>query len=79
MRRDRLKEAVDWVMEATLLGMMHDIEVEDVMRMDADRVVALLSKLPPGAQSDVFIPPHLPQLAGWPNVYYGDPRDWGKE
>lgn len=74
-----MKEAVDWVMEATLLGMMHDIEVEDVMRMEADKVIALLSRVPPKEESDVFVPPYLPQLAGYDHIYYGDPRSGAEE
>ena len=81
MRRDRLKEAVDWVMEAVLLGMTHDVDAEKVLRMPADRVIALLIQ-PPKAEEDEdggFVPPFVPQVLGWDNVYYGDPRDWREE
>ena len=77
MRRDRLREAVDWVMEAVLLGMEHELEAEDVLRLDADKVVAMFNK-PKESEKETFVPPFLPQLAGWPNVFYGDP-DRGDE
>jgi len=73
MRRDRLKEAVDWVMEAMFLGMTHGVEAEAMLRMPADRVIALLNRPPPEAEGEKpFVPVPLPHLAGWNRVYYGE-------
>ena len=82
LRRDRVKEAVDWVMEAVLLGMTHGVDAENVLRMSADRVVVLLNRPPAEAEEpedEPFVPPFLPQLLGWDHVYFGDPRSGGEE
>ena len=82
LRRDRVKEAVDWVMEAILLGMTHGVDAENVLRMSADRVIALLNHPPAEAEEPEdkpVVPPFLPQLLGWDHVYYGDPRSGGDE
>ena len=56
-------------MEAVLLAMEHELEAEDVMRFPADKVAALFPA--PEEEERKFVPPFLPQLRGWPNVYYG--------
>lgn len=69
LQRDQITEALDWIMEAVLLGAEYGLEAEDVMRLKADKVIMLYNKSEP----EEFVPPYLPQLRGrnWDRVIYG--------
>ena len=72
LQRDRIKDAVDWIIESAMLSLEHEMEIEDFLRMDVDDIVLLLGI----TKQKEFKPPFLPQLYraghGWDKVMYGD-------
>lgn len=62
LRRNRVKEAIDLQADAVILATMNGLDVEDVMRMPINDVVALSSS--PQV-------PYVPQVEGYDKVWYG--------
>lgn len=80
LQDNQIDRAVDWLLEATLLSVVHNLDINVVMSMDADSVAALYETL--YDEKEVFVKPYIPaidgDLRGWDNVVYGDAA-WRKK